>query len=1059
MNRDGRYGSTVVSDTNRVGRYGSISDFGLDLKPFNLNEPEKQTVAKTTVPSVKKEVPSAENNYGLPETTISQAKPQQEEKSSLWKKVARTVLPKGAEEYFGLTKPRDPTIKERVQKAEDAKQSLFRGQRREENISQVKAPVEEYTPPTSFFGKLQEVFKYGGYGKNVWSGFIKPAIGIISEQAGLQMNDPELRKWGEQFADKTFEREKRKASAQSMADIPGTFEGGLKDPRYYSKTISQSTGFMATIFGTSLVVTAVTKNPGAGTAAGIAVGASLEDANAYQAMIDKGVSPDDANTAAQVYGTISSVIENSTGIRPAGGMKGLAEDFAVTASKSKAVKNFFKKWFEEGVLEEGSQQLVENLVNKFVDDNQEVFDGVGESMVSGLVGSFPIVGGGTVMSNRQAQEQLKKLPQPGLSIKDVSDEQSSLFATEPKIDEEPLELIDAANTSYTSAIQNLPPDIASTIEPLEQVLEGEKNTPIKERIRWVDYLRTPWKVFDRMGIRGSYEKLLESYEGYVKELPDNINKVTEWSKQVSPEANEKIFRYLDGEDVVLAPNEAKVANEIKTYLTGWADRLGIEKDERISEYITHIFPLKKGGEIPEEISVLINKKTPGSVYDPFLLQRKGAEGYIKDTWAALDAYTKRATRKAHMDPALKSVKEDEAKLSNVSQLNYLNKYVGAINLRPTGLDTLIDNHIKEKFGFFFGARPTAAITRTIRKTIARAKIGGSITSLAKNLTQGVNTFAELGTFYTTKGYVDLVKFGAKELHENGVLIEPFIEDRTYNAIKSAAEKFDKVLFANMNASELVNRGAAYYGAKAKFLNGKITNKEYRASFGKDKPANYQPTMEDAIKYGKFVSAKTQFLFGALDTPVALNSDIAKMVAQFQTFGLKETEFIADMYNNKEWLKLTRYITSSMLLFQYIASAFGMSWDDSFKTLRFGMPPAIQFFMDLRKSGIMGEDKYGNILSNEDRAKLVGKSLFTNIMPGGTQIKKSYEGFKAVDEGAVRSKSGKLQYKVDQGPANYIRGTLFGKYNLPESKKYYKERDKKAKENTKNKKETSRKGRY
>ena len=109
--------------------------------------------------------------------------------------------------------------------------------------------------------------------------------------------------------------------------------------------------------------------------------------------------------------------------------------------------------------------------------------------------------------------------------------------------------------------------------------------------------------------------------------------------------------------------------------------------------------------------------------------------------------------------------------------------------------------------------------------------------------------------------MDLAKFGAKELNENGVLMESFIEERIVSATKTMVNKMDAVLFYNMKASEQINRGAAYYGAKAKFLEGKITAREFRQALGKDMPANYSPTMEDATSYGKYVSAKTQFLFG------------------------------------------------------------------------------------------------------------------------------------------------------------------------------------------------------
>lgn len=594
------------------------------------------------------------------------------------------------------------------------------------------------------------------------------------------------------------------------------------------------------------------------------------------------------------------------------------------------------------------------------------------------------------------------------------------------------------------------------IPSFEREVTKKGNTPLEKRVRWTDLLRTPWKVLDKIGLRKPYQVLLESYENYVSELPGNIDKITAWSKRVAPESNERIFRFLDGEkNIQLEGEEIVVSKEIKDWLSQWADRLGMTPDERISEYITHIFPIDSKGEIPEELAVLIDKKVAKSVYDPFLLQRQGAEGYLKDTWKALDAYVKRGTRKANMDPALLAFDEASKKLTDVSQLNYVERYISRINMRPTETDTQLDNEIKSRFGYFFGARPVNNITRLVRQTISRAKIGGSLTSFAKNLTQGVNTFAELGTKYTLRGYLGLAKKGAAaELEENNVMMGSFVEDRTYSAIKKAAELADKVLFLNMQASENVNRGAAYFGAKAKFADGKVTPREFREALGRNMPDNYQPTMEDAIEYGKFISGKTQFRFDPLETPMALSSDIAKTAAQFQTFGIKQAEFILGMANKKDIGKLFRYLLSSMLLFHFIGSAFGMSWDDSFKTLRWGMPPAIQFLIDLWKGGVLGEDKYGNKLDAGQRAGLVGKSLFTNVVPAGAQMMRTYEGVSTVNQGASRNKSGKFEYKVDQTPSNYLRGTLFGKYNLPQSKDYYEK-----KENNKNKAKPSGASRY
>jgi hypothetical protein len=105
-----------------------------------------------------------------------------------------------------------------------------------------------------------------------------------------------------------------------------------------------------------------------------------------------------------------------------------------------------------------------------------------------------------------------------------------------------------------------------------------------------------------------------------------------------------------------------------------------------------------------------------------------------------------------------------------------------------------------------------------------------------------------------------------------------------------------------------------------------------------------------------------------------------------------------------------------------------------------MPPVIQFFVDIWGKGIMGEDSYGNKLTPGQRVKSVGKSLFTNLVPAGAQISRGIEGFQAVNAGKSTTAAGNFQYKIDKTPMNYIKGTLFGKYNLPEAKAYAKEKN-------------------
>ena len=167
-------------------------------------------------------------------------------------------------------------------------------------------------------------------------------------------------------------------------------------------------------------------------------------------------------------------------------------------------------------------------------------------------------------------------------------------------------------------------------------------------------------------------------------------------------------------------------------MTGQIDWIFL--DLRISDYITRLFP--KGmtkNEIPPEVAIYIDKKLPKGVFNPFMLARTGKEGYLEDTWKALDAYTKVATRKVHMDPAIEFLKIESAKLNDVSQLRYVSKYMDNLNNRPSNLDVLLDNTFRQVFGDTFGTRPTHRFTSNVRMMISRAKIGLSITFIRKEL--------------------------------------------------------------------------------------------------------------------------------------------------------------------------------------------------------------------------------------------------------------------------------------------------------------------------------------
>ncbi len=62
--------------------------------------------------------------------------------------------------------------------------------------------------------------------------------------------------------------------------------------------------------------------------------------------------------------------------------------------------------------------------------------------------------------------------------------------------------------------------------------------------------------------------------------------------------------------------------------------------------------------------------------------------------------------------------------------------------------------------------------------------------------------------------------------------------------------------------------------------------------------------------------------------------------------------------------------------------------------------------------------------------------FLNPFGGYNQARKTIQGIGAVAKGGEYDNNGNLQYPIEQNAENYIKGALFGKYSLPESREYW-----------------------
>lgn len=536
---------------------------------------------------------------------------------------------------------------------------------------------------------------------------------------------------------------------------------------------------------------------------------------------------------------------------------------------------------------------------------------------------------------------------------------------------------------------------------------------VKDKVNLLDYVRTPDRVMAKLGLGNEAKLLRNSYDNYIGELPQHIDKITEWSKRV-PGAGQRIFRWLDGQAVTLTPVEQQVGSEVKTYLKDWAVRLKLPGEKRITNYITHLF--ERGdieSEFSPEIAKAIEGKIPGSVYNPFLQKRTGVQGYIEDAWRALDAYAKRASRKVNLDPALEQIKA-RAKDLDLESEKWLVNYTSRINLRPTDIDNLIDNAIKSSpVGYKFTGRPTTYLSQKVRQWVYRGTLGGNIGSALKNLTQGANTYAKLGEKYTLKGYLQTFRElanGGTELVREGVLHDRFISDRAPSVYRGLTQKLDEGLFYMFDQAERINRGAAYFGAKTKALDK-----------GLDERA--------AIEYAKKIVRDTQFTFGSIDTPLVLSSDIAKTLLQFQSFNIKQLEFLTEMVKAKDFAGLIRWTGATLLVMKTVGKLWDMDFADIIPSIKVGSTPTIQAIQGAWQMG-SGEER-----TREKGLDKLTRSLVAHI-PGGVQARKTIQGAELLAAGGSFTDTGRLRFPAPDTLGGQVRAVLFGPWTSEESKKYY-----------------------
>ena len=594
-------------------------------------------------------------------------------------------------------------------------------------------------------------------------------------------------------------------------------------------------------------------------------------------------------------------------------------------------------------------------------------------------------------------------------------------------------------------------------------------------------------------------------------------KTLNWTKAAGGKKGmREVAKALDGDMEAfsaLKPEQQQVYSQVRDMFAAYADNLELPEGARIKDYLPHIFnnkPLDQvdsavmrlatgrnldgtpltAKEISEANKVIkgvdfetlqmIRKNSMYEVKNGFLKKRTGADDYSFELAEIIQTYTHAAHSTMYLKPAFQTAKELSPTLT-AQQNDYLGRVIAEIGGRPTEtLGSMIDESMNKIFKNQESAYSHGS--SIARKLVYDALLGFNPASAIRNLSQGANTFAKLGTKYTARGSADAIASFVHstglydELVDSGVLMNRYSDLLREGKAADLQRNFDGALWKMFSSVEQFNRATAYFGGKQRYID------KYVKAAGKkgiEIDANNLPddVLEAAKRAGRDMSRKTQFEFGAMDIPIEQQSTTAKNLIQFQSYNLAQVNFLKNMFvgdtdslfvksgNGKYKLsgegamQLARFVGANVAFIYTIGQAIGMSpeqqipfFDNTFgaeeTTDIIPRSPLTKLLIGDGKGGLgLTDIALGakNAVTDENaREDLPGDALewgvdaASSLIPGGGQAKKTIEGLMSTTTGESVNASGKIRFLQDQDFSSQIRAGLFGQYQTDAGREWVKD---------------------
>lgn len=567
-------------------------------------------------------------------------------------------------------------------------------------------------------------------------------------------------------------------------------------------------------------------------------------------------------------------------------------------------------------------------------------------------------------------------------------------------------------------------------------------------------------------------------------------RLNDWSKLL--DKNEKSFRNvfdaLDNGDVSkLSNNELLVYKDAREYFSEMADKLGIDPEGRITNYIPHLIKnatgkdaaaldrtiqvLKygvdeSGKKISQSVRTKLNMQLKGldsatmryldlntsyKMKNGFLEHRTGAPEYERDLLSVINLYDTIGAKKVYLEPAMEEISSQIHNNKGVFS-KYQEKYMSELFESISGksqseIQSSLDDMIKKIIPV---DDASGKLLRGFRRLTNAALMGGSVSTALKNTQAFVNIMAKIPPQEWSKAVIPAaksLKAGShewRELYQSGVMdasFSSFIRDISHGGRSKTTQLIDKAevpMWTMMRNVDQLGRATAYFAKRDSYLK----------SIGKTLEDASSDELHQAMVQGRIAARKTSFEFTPLDTPLAMRTDMGKLALQMNSWNLQEADFIKNLFHGYEDSLFTDGKINAKGAYSLLAFAAGTAGFYYTVGEVTGMKPAdlVPFGSDVTQGqmpqspimsllGIGGSDSNPGLIqigqaSDSQRgavASKVGSKFLTNLIPGSAQFQRTVNGIDSITSGVSKNKNGQVQFIQNTDPASQLRAAVFGKY--------------------------------